>query len=326
MHNNNYSLFPEITPYSSHFLNTDEGHQVFYELSGNPDGYPVVFLHGGPGSGCNPAQRRFFDPAFYQIILVDQRGCGRSKPLGETHQNTTQQLVADLDAIRKTLNIEQWLVFGGSWGSTLALSYALNHPTHTAGLILRGIFLARPKEMQWFLGEITRFFPDVWDTLLQHLNNDQQSDVLKAFNTLIFSDDPKLNIPAATTWNAYEGAIMRLLPNPAPANQTPTQPSSEAQSLEVARARVQLHYINSDCFINGEAMLAQCKQLMLPTTIVQGRYDMVCPPQTAWDLKKSMPHANLTMVPDAGHSAMETGVVHALVKATEEFKQSLKSS
>lgn len=318
MQNHNYSLFPEITPFNTDLYRTKDGHEIYYEECGNPDGYPVVFLHGGPGSGCNPGQRRFFDPDFYKIILVDQRGCGRSKPLGSTENNTTQHLVEDLDAIRHILGIEQWLVFGGSWGSTLALNYALKHTDRTSGLILRGIFLARPIEMQWFLGQITLFYPDVWETLLNHLDN-QPTDLLTAFEHLIFDEDPKVSVPAAEAWNAYESAIMRLIPNQNNGEAQIKDPS--AQAIEVARARVQIHYIKHDCFIDGEAVLAACKELSIPTYIAQGRYDMVCPPQTAWQLKSAMPHAEFTMVADAGHSAMEDGTCNALIKATEAFKQ-----
>ncbi len=322
MPNNNYPLFPEITPFSTDLLRTNDGHEVYYEVCGNPTGYPVVFLHGGPGSGCNPGQRRFFDPTFYKIILVDQRGCGRSKPLGSIDHNTTQALVADLDEIRNRLNIDQWLIFGGSWGSTLALNYAIKYPNQTSGLILRGIFLARPIEMQWFLGQITLFYPDVWETLLGHLTTNTSTNVLAAFEKLIFSDDPLINVPAATAWNAYESAIMRLLPKTAASTENkPQDPIADA--IEVARARVQIHYIQHECFIDGDAILKECELLTMPTYIVQGRYDMVCPPQTAWQLKKAMPHASFTMVADAGHSAMEDGTCSALLAATEQFKQTI---
>ncbi len=324
MHKQDYLLFPELTPFSTDLFCTDDGHEIYYEVCGNPDGYPVVFLHGGPGSGCNPGQRRFFDPEFYKIILVDQRGCGHSRPQGSTLNNTTQDLVADLDTIRNLLNIEQWLVFGGSWGSTLALNYAIEHPAHTSGLILRGIFLARPIEMQWFLGQITLFYPDVWETLINHLDETPE-DMLLAFEKLIFSDEPSINIAAAKAWNAYESAIMRLIPN-ASEEIKPKPHDPLADAIEIARARVQIHYIKHDCFINGDAILEACKQLTMPTYIAQGRYDMVCPPQTAWQLKAAMPHAQFTMVADAGHSAMEDGTRAALIAATENFKASIKNN
>jgi proline iminopeptidase len=328
-----YTLFPEISAYQTDTLLTEDHHQIYYEICGNPNGFPVVFLHGGPGSGCNPAQRRFFDPAFYKIILIDQRGCGRSLPLGGTINNTTAHLIADIDAIRTTLEIEKWLVFGGSWGSTLAINYALAFPQHVAGLILRGIFLSRPSELNWFLGDISHFYPDVWHTLTHFLPENARHDVLTAFSQLIFDEDPIINVPAAYAWNAFESAIMRLIPNETkPANnQSDNNKTLSAgdnkvldheNAMEVARARIQIHYIQHQCFIDGEAVLQQCTALnTIPTVIVQGRYDMVCPPKTAWDLSRVMPHAEFHIVADAGHSAMETGVISALVAATEQFKK-----
>lgn len=326
MQNTEHTLFPEISSNLEDTLITDDGHEIYYEISGNPDGFPVVFLHGGPGGGCNPNQRRFFDPSFYKIILLDQRGCNRSKPQGSIINNTTEHLVADLDAIREKLTIDRWLVFGGSWGSTLALSYALAHPNRVSGLILRGIFLSRPSELNWFLSDIQHFYPDVWHTLESYLPEEKRSNVLEAFNDLIFSDDPKVNRPAGVAWNAYESAIMRLLPRTPEPDDNATPMSQlmieAAQDVEVSRARVQIHYINNLCFINGAEVLNACEALShIPTVIVQGRYDMVCPPKSAWQLSRAMPHAEFHIIPDAGHSAMETGVVSALVGATEQFKR-----
>jgi len=319
-----YSLFPEIAPYSSGFLNTATIHQIYFEECGNPNGSPVVFLHGGPGSGCNPAQRRFFDPSFYRIILLDQRGCGRSTPQGETSENTTDDLIADINALRIHLNIEKWLVFGGSWGSTLAICYAQAFPQHVTGLILRGIFLSRSSELNWFLGEIAHFYPDVWHTLTNYLPAKARGDVLAAFSQRVFSEHSSVNIPAALAWNAFENAIMRLIPNYSAQASVSTNEIDEVNHVELARARIQIHYIENRCFIDGQAILENCGVLKdIPTTIVQGRYDMVCPPQTAWELSKIMPHAELLMIPDAGHSAMETGVVSALIGATEKFKRSV---
>lgn len=323
-----FTLFPEIAPYVTHFLAADHSHHIYYEECGNPAGVPVLFLHGGPGSGCNPAQRRFFDPSFYRIILLDQRGCGRSTPLGSVTENNTQALIQDIEAIRKNLNIEKWLVFGGSWGSTLAICYAQACPQVVTGLILRGIFLSRPSELNWFLGEIQHFYPDVWQTLIEYLPADERADVLTAYSKRVFLEDIAISFPAAMAWNAFETAIMRLIPK-----EDIAQPALDAQAqeamyrVEVARARVQIHYIQHLCFIDGEAVLRNCASLAhIPTTIVQGRYDMVCPPNTAWRLQKAMPHAEFVMVPDAGHSAMETGVVDALVCATEKFKAILKKN
>lgn len=309
-----YTLYPEITPYQSDWLKVSELHQIYFEQSGNPHGQPVVFLHGGPGSGCNPAQRRFFDPAHYRIILLDQRGCGRSQPLGSIDNNTTSDLVEDLNQLRVHLNIEQWLVFGGSWGSTLALAYALTYTSNVSGLILRGIFLSSAKELKWFLGESELFYPESWHTLIATLSEVEQQDVLKAYQNKIFSDDRNISVPAATAWNNYESSIMSLLPST-------TTAKPVADDIQLARARVQIHYIVNTCFVAQYDFLNNAHKLShLPTTIVQGRYDMVCPPVTAWQLKQAIPHANFQMIPDAGHSGMEAGTLAALVAATEQYK------
>jgi proline iminopeptidase len=318
-----YNLYPEIDPYHQNWLKTDGFHEIYYEESGNPKGSPVVFLHGGPGSGCNPGQRRFFDPTHYRIILLDQRGCGRSRPQGALINNTTADLISDLESLRLHLNIASWHVFGGSWGSTLALAYATQYSQHVISLSLRGIFLSRQSELDWFLGEITHFYPDVWQSLLDYLPTDEQHDVLTAFEKRIASEDMKVSHPASVAWNNYESSIMRLDPTPtsAPKN-AKTKPDVDTDKLaDVARARVQIHYIRHLCFINGEHILHAVKKLSnIPTVIVQGRYDMVCPPQTSWMLSRAMPHAEYLIVQDAGHSAMEPGVISALVSATEKFK------
>jgi proline iminopeptidase len=309
-------LYPEVITFEKYTLKVGNLHEIYYETCGNPNGKPVVFLHGGPGSGCNPTQRRFFDPTYYRIILIDQRGCGRSKPQGSIEQNTTNDLVNDIDAIREILNIDKWLVFGGSWGSTLALTYALKHPDKVVGLILRGIFLSRPSELNWFLGQVQAFFPESWEFLCAYLPTNKKHNPLESYKQLIFSDDRKNSIPAAIRWNAFESSIMSLLPRP-------VSPSSDPDGeVELARARVQIHYIQNYCFIGDRDLLAEVKIKLahIPTDIIQGRYDMVCPPITAWDLSRAMPHANFHIVSDAGHSAMETGITSALVAATEKFK------
>ena len=309
-----FNLFPEISPYRSEMLNVSETHQIYFEECGNPEGYPVVFLHGGPGSGCNPTQRRFFDPHFYRIILLDQRGCGRSTPQGCIQDNDTDALVGDIEAIKNHLGIHQWLVFGGSWGSTLALAYALAHPQSVTGLILRGIFLSRQSELDWFLGEVQAFFPEPWEKLLSYLPSNEQSNPLEAYAKRVFSANQSVAQEAAIHWNAFESSIMALLPR---------EPNSNAinPEVELARAKVQIHYIMNNCFVGHRDWLSEVKSLdQIPTTIIQGRYDMVCPPISAWQLKQAMPHAQFEMVPDAGHSAMEAGITSALIKATEEFK------
>ncbi|MCB5190516.1 prolyl aminopeptidase [Methylobacillus arboreus] len=313
------SLFPEIQPYQQDWLSVSPLHSIYYEQSGSPAGQPVVFLHGGPGSGCNPGQRRYFDPAHYRIILLDQRGCGRSTPQGETQENTTSHLVADLDALRQHLGIDRWLVFGGSWGSTLALNYALAHPQHVSGLILRGIFLSRQSELDWFLRDVQHFFPETWAKLLSYLPPEEQHNPLSAFAERVFSNDPAISEPAAVHWNAFEASIMTLLP-------TPINEQAINAKIELARARVQIHYIQNQCFVGHHDLLAEAAAQLkdIPTVIVQGRYDMVCPPLTAHQLHEAIPHAEFHMIPDAGHSGMETGTRSALIAATEKFKQPLQ--
>lgn len=309
-----YNLYPEIEPFQCEWLATSKIHHIYYEQCGNPAGQPVVFLHGGPGSGCNPNQRRFFDPAYYRIILLDQRGCGRSKPLGCVEDNTTEHLVADIENLRDHLGIKSWLVFGGSWGSTLGLAYALAHPDRVTGLILRGIFLSRTSELDWFLNDVKHFYPESWEKLLAYLPPTERDNHLNAYARRIFSDDTSISLPAAVSWNAYESSMLSL--RPSTSTSTPV-----ASDIQIARARVQLHYILHECFIGQRDVLKEVATLAhIPTTIIQGRYDMVCPPLTAWRLSQAMPHAQFHVIADAGHSAMETGVTSALVAATERFK------
>lgn len=314
-------LFPEIVPYHHDTLVTNSIHQVYFEECGNPDGIPVIFLHGGPGSGCNPGQRRFFDPAVYRIILIDQRGCGRSLPQGSIEANTIDDLVADLELLRAHLSIERWHVFGGSWGSTLAIAYACAHTERVISLALRGIFLSQQYELDWFLGDIQHFYPEAWQTLCAYLPEDERHNILGSFEKRIFSNDPNVNIPAAFAWNAYEGSIMTLLPKEESATK-PAEKSDADKARALSAARVQLHYIKHQCFVGNRNLLQEAQDHLadIPTVIVQGRYDMVCPPQTAFALAKAMPHAKLVVVPDAGHSAMEAGTCKALVEATEAFK------
>lgn len=310
-----FQLFPELATFNADMLVVSKKHTIYYEECGNPDGYPVVFLHGGPGSGCNSTQRRFFDPAFYRIILLDQRGCGRSTPAGCIDDNDTNLLISDIEALKHHLNIQQWLVFGGSWGSTLALTYAIAYQASVSGLILRGIFLSRQSELDWFLGEVSRFYPECWEKLLAFIPAEEQTKPLEAYSSRVFSDDISIAGPAAIEWNAFESSIMSLLPRPA------TIPNTTPIDTEIARARVQIHYILNQCFVGQRDLLNEAKALSaIPTTIIQGRYDMVCPPISAWELKKAMPHAKFEMIADAGHSAMEIGITSALVEATEAFK------
>jgi len=322
MYQATYNLYPEIEPFNKSCLKVSSLHQIYYEECGNQGGVPVVFLHGGPGSGCSPTQRRFFDPKHYRIILLDQRGCGRSTPQGEVRENTTDDLIKDIEALRVHLGIARWHVFGGSWGSTLALAYAVKHMDRLMSLVLRGIFLSRASELSWFLGGVQGFYPEVWHSLINYLPENERHDVLNAYSKLIFSADALVNVPAAIQWNAFESSIMRL--KPAEAINPNTKTSDELlkeQPIEVARARIQIHYVQQQCFIDGSALLQSATILnKIPTVIVQGRYDMVCPPQSAWELSRAMPDAEFVMVADAGHSGMEPGITNALVAATEKFK------
>jgi proline iminopeptidase len=310
------TLFDEIEPFNTGHLSSKDGHDVYFEESGNPSGQPIIFLHGGPGGGTGPKQRRFFDPKHYRIILFDQRGCGQSKPLGETQNNTTQHLIDDIETIRIHLKIDQWILFGGSWGSTLALAYGIQHKDRVQGLILRGIFLSRKHELSWFLNEVDQFFPELHAKLLSHKAHITKSNLVDTYYELVFSEDLDEAKQAAFAWNQFEGSILKLLPEEG----SSSEPIN--YDFELARAKVQLHYIKEDCFVNGDELLKESAALNdKPVVIVQGRYDMVCPPKTAYELSKQMPNAEIIMVPDAGHSASEAGTLAALIQATEKFKK-----
>lgn len=308
------TLYPPTEPFAHGWLAVSRHHSIYYEQCGNPHGQPAVVLHGGPGSGCNPGQRRFFDPAHYRIVLLDQRGCQRSLPLGEVEENTLWYLVEDLEKLRRHLNIPRWLVFGGSWGSTLALAYAATHPQAVSALVLRGIFLCRTRELEWFLYQARQFFPEAWEALTATLTVEERADILGAYCRRVFSADPQQALEAARNWNAYEGAIMSLIPAP------PSDVAADA-ALSIARARVQLHYLVNQGFLAERPLLEQVERFRhIPAVIVQGRYDMVCPPVSAHELHLAWPDAELRMIADAGHSAMEPGIIAALVAATDAFR------
>ena len=314
---NSRELYPEINPYKESFIKGDDTHEIFVEESGNPKGQPILFLHGGPGGGTGAKQRRFFDPSHYRIILFDQRGCGKSKPLGETLKNTTDNLVNDIELIRKELNINKWIIFGGSWGSTLALAYAIKHPKFVQGLVLRGIFLSRKHELEWFLKDVDIFFPELHHNLLNHIPNTSKKNLLEKYTELVFSNNKDQAYQAAIAWSKFEGSILKLL-----SPSTSIEANEVDNEFELARAKVQLHYINNNCFVDGEDILEKSKILKdKPITIIQGRYDMVCPPKTAYELHQAIPHSKLIIVPDAGHSASEAGTLSALLDTTDEFKK-----
>jgi proline iminopeptidase len=310
------SLYPAIEPYQRGQLEVSERHTIYFEVSGNPNGKPAVFLHGGPGGGTDPSQRRFFDPQHYRIVLFDQRGCGRSTPHACLENNTTWDLVADIERLREHLSVDQWLVFGGSWGSTLALAYAETHPERVSELILRGVFLLTQRELEWFYQDGTsRFFPDSWERYLAPIPAVERGDLLRAYHRRLTSEDPETRIEAARAWSQWEGGTSFLIPDPSFIDHT----GEEAFSL--AFARIEAHYFaNGGFFEPRDQLLRNIDPIRgIPGVIVQGRYDVICPPETAWELHRAWPEARLELVPDAGHSAFEPGTVDALVRATDAY-------
>jgi proline iminopeptidase len=290
-------------------------HRMYWEECGNPAGEPVVFLHGGPGAGSAPAHRRFFDPGHYRIVIFDQRGAGRSRPLGELEQNTTPLLIDDMERLRRHLGIERWLVFGGSWGSTLAIAYAIEHPERCVGLVLRGIFLCRKSEIDWFLYGVRNLFPEAWSAFAGMIPSAERRDLLAAYYKRLTHPDPAVHMPAAKAWSIYEGSCSTLLANP----ETVAYFASDVVALGLAR--IEAHYFAHDIFLPPNALLDNIGRIRdVPAVMVQGRYDAVCPIVTADDLHHAWPEAEYVIVPDAGHSAWEPGICAELVKATERFK------
>jgi len=307
-------LYPPLAPYESGHLDVDKRHSLYWEVSGNPAGKPVVFLHGGPGGGCAPDHRRFFDPTRYRICLFDQRGAGRSRPLGELADNTTQHLVQDVEALRRHLRVERWLVFGGSWGSTLALAYAQSHPERVVALVLRGIFLGRAMELDWWLHGLKLVYPDAWDAFVDHVPACERDRLLEIYYRRLTDPDPQIHMPAARAWARYEAACSTLLPSPQ------TIQAFSRDSVALALARLEAHYFVNRVFLPEGGLIAEAGRIAdIPGVIVQGRYDMVCPPLSAFDLARAWPRAELQIVPDAGHSAMEPGTRRRLVAACDRF-------
>ena len=309
-------LFPDIAPYETGFLPLSSGHVMYWEQVGNPRGQPVLFLHGGPGAGAGAVHRRFFDPQHWRVIIFDQRGAGRSRPLGELRENTTPHLVHDIEVLRQFLGIEDWLLFGGSWGSTLALAYAQEHPNRVLGCVLRGVFLGRRDEVVWFLEGLRRVFPDAWAAFSEHLPPEERGDLLGAYLRRLCDPDPAVHLPAARAWSQYEGSCSTLLPSPE------TVASFAQDRTALGLARIEAHYFAHDLFLPPEGLLGRMDRLAgIEAEIVQGRYDMVCPATTAFDLAAAWPSARLTVIPDAGHSALEPGLRTALVSAVERFRR-----
>ena len=314
-------LYPELDAYESGYLDVGDDQRIYWECSGNPNGKPAVFLHGGPGGGTAPFQRRFFDPAAYRIVLFDQRGCGRSTPHiaddADLSVNTTQHLIADIEQLRTHLGIEQWLVFGGSWGSTLALAYAQDFPERVTELVLRGIFLLRRKEIDWYYnGEAGYVFPELWEQFLAPVpEQDRSGDLVEAYHRLLHSPDREIATAAAVAWSTWEGATSALLPKPDRVTET-AEPR-----FALAFATIENHYFRNHGFLaEGELLDRIDAMAHIPAVIVQGRYDMVCPATSAWDLHKAWPASSLQIVDDAGHAANEPGITHHLVEATDAFR------
>jgi proline iminopeptidase len=307
--------YPPLMPFETGTLPVDDIHTLYYEQSGKKDGVPVVFLHGGPGAGSSPRHRQFFDPDHYRIVIFDQRGAGRSTPHAELRNNTTELLVSDIEKLRAKLGIGRWHVFGGSWGSTLAIAYAIAHPTQVISLTLRGIFLMMQREIDWFLTGIRTVFPEVWQEFIKLLPPGQQSDVLGNYYKLLTHEDYNTRLKAAQTWAAYETLCCMLLPRPGMVEE------SKAPEHALPISRIEAHYFMYNKFKPDNYLLTNINKIRhIPATIIQGRYDMVCPIETAFELHKAWPEAEFQIVPDAGHSAFEPGILAALVHSTNKFR------
>ncbi len=310
-------LFPPIDPFNSDFISVD-GHEIYYEQCGNPNGKPAIFLHGGPGGGGSKTVRQFFDPKIYHIVVFDQRGCGRSKPHVLLEKNTTWDLVSDIELIRDKLKINKWLVFGGSWGSTLALAYAQSHPGAVSEMVLRGIFMLRKKELDWFYQEgASNIFPEAWGDFIGIIDEDKRNNLMGAYSEIFNGEDKKKSLDAAIAWSRWEAACSSLDYSPERVK------SFSSPEFALAFALIENHYFINGGFLEHENQLLDGvdKIRSIPTVIVQGRYDIVCPPTTALELANRWPEASLRMCPFAGHSAFEEEISHELIKATNEFGQ-----
>jgi proline iminopeptidase len=313
------TLYDEIDPYDSGHFRVSPAHELYYEQCGNPRGKPVVFLHGGPGAGLIPDYRRFFDPEAYRVILFEQRGSGRSRPHASLEDNTTWHLVEDIEKLREHFGVDQWVVFGGSWGSTLSLTYAESHPERVLGLVLRGIFLCRPRETTWFYEDsqgASAIFPDAWEEYVRIIPEGERNDLISAYYRRLTSDDAAVRLEAARAWAIWEASALKLLPD-----QKLIDEFGEPE-MALAVARIECHYFMNNCFFETDNWLLENVDRIrhIPAFIVHGRYDVVCPFMSAWDLHRAWPEATLRIIPDAGHSALEPGIASALVEATDSFR------
>ncbi|WP_018139730.1 MULTISPECIES: prolyl aminopeptidase [unclassified Thioalkalivibrio] len=314
------TLYPEIEPHSTGRLAVGDGHELYFEECGTPDGIPVVFLHGGPGSGCEPWHRRFYDPQRYRIVLFDQRGCGRSTPHASLEANTTWHAVADIERLREHLGIERWAVFGGSWGSTLGLAYAQTHPDRVLGLILRGVFLCRPRDIQWFYQSgADRLFPEAWAHYLRPIPAEERDDLVGAYYRRLTDPDPEIRHTAARAWSGWEGHTSCLIPN------DDVIAHFDDPEVAVSLARLECHYFMHDTFLEPDQLLRDAPRLRdIPGWIVHGRYDVVCPVEQAVELHRVWPQARMAIIADAGHSAAEPGIVRKLIAATDTLADDLE--
>ncbi|WP_404395572.1 prolyl aminopeptidase [Stutzerimonas chloritidismutans] len=313
------TLYPEIKPYARHELAVEEPHVLYVDESGSPDGLPVLFVHGGPGGGCDALSRRFFDPTLYRIITFDQRGCGRSTPHASLENNTTAHLVADMQRIREHLGIDKWVLFGGSWGSTLSLAYAQRYPEHVHALILRGIFLCRPQDLAWFYQEgASRLFPDYWQDFLSPIPLEERDDLMQAFYRRLTGNDQIAQMHAAKAWSCWEGRTATLRPN-----HNVVERFADAHRA-LSMARIECHYFVNQAFLEPDQLLRDMPKIAhLPGIIVHGRYDAICPLDNAWALHQAWPNSELQIIRDAGHSAAELGITDALIRATGEIAHRL---
>lgn len=309
------TLYPEVTPYNKFRLQVSELHEIYVEECGNPHGIPVLVVHGGPGAGCDATMRRFFDTTHYRIILFDQRGSGRSTPHAELEENTTQALMADMEAIRVKLGLEQWMLFGGSWGSTLSLAYAQQYPERVLALILRGIFLCRDQDLQWFYQKgASHVFPDYWQDYIRLIPDDERDDFMSAYYKRLTGSDDVMRMATAKAWSTWEARCATLRPN------HDVVEHFADPHVAMSMARIECHYFMNGIFLEPNQLLRDASKLAdIPGIIVHGRYDIVCPLDNAFDLHQQWPQAKLEIVRDAGHSAMEPGIIDALVRATQEF-------
>jgi proline iminopeptidase len=309
------TLYPPIEPFASGMLDVGDGHRIYWEMCGNPSGKAAVFLHGGPGSGCSAAHRRLFDPKKYCVMLFDQRGCGRSMPHAGLEANTTWHLVSDMEALRKLFGVEQWLVFGGSWGSTLALAYAQTHPAHVSELIVRGIFCVRRSELHWYYQDgASSLFPDLWEKFLAPIPRDERHDLIAAYHRRLTGDDEAVKLVAAQAWSTWEGGTINLLPN------DEMMDAHQSSFYALAFARIENHYFTHGGFFEEGQLIRDASRLRdIPGVIIQGRYDVVTPATTAWDLHRAWPEADFRMVEGAGHAFNEPGIMHELIQATNRF-------